>query len=205
MVQAQVKAKAAAIIRQLKKLYPQARIALRFSNAWELLVATILSAQAQDKRVNLVAAELFKKYKAFDSYLKVQPAVFEKDISSINFYKTKAKNILALAKALKDKHQGGVPKSIEELVQLPGIGRKTANVVLSNSLGIDQGVVVDTHVGRLANLWGLTRNHDPVKIEQDLMLLLPQKEWKDFSLRTIAYGREYCQAKPHEHRRCPIQ
>lgn len=198
------KKKAVKIVRILKKLFPKAKIALRYSNNWELLVAVMLSAQCTDKKVNEVTEKLFKKYKTLDDYVRADKREFEKDIRSTGFYRNKAKNILAAAKIIKKKYGGRVPKTMGELTSLPGVARKTANIVLGNAYGIVQGIAVDTHVRRLARLCDLTRENDPDKIEKDLMEILPHREWFNFNMRLVAYGRTYCPARPHNHSLCPL-
>ncbi len=192
------------ILYELKRLFPQAKIELNYSNNWELLVAVILSAQCTDKMVNKVTTRLFRKYKTLDDYINAELAEFEQDIHSTGFYHNKAKNILDTANMIKDTFYGTVPDTMEELLTLKGVARKTANVVLGNAYGIVEGIAVDTHVRRLAQVWGLTKSHDPVHIEQDLMKILPKNEWFDFTYRTIEYGRAYCVAKKHDHTRCPL-
>ncbi len=193
------------INKELKKLYPQAKIALNFSNPWELLVATILSAQTTDKKVNEITEKLFKKYKTIDDYVKANLKEFQKDIKGVNYYKNKAKFILENAKIIKEKFNGEVPKTMKEMLQLKGVARKTANLVLSVAYGIYEGIAVDTHVKRLTKLLGLTKETKPEKIEKDLMEIIPKgPEWRDFPLRLIAYGREYCPAKKHNHKTCPL-
>ncbi len=192
------------IIKILKKLFPEAKTALTYSNSFELLVAVILSAMCTDKAVNKTTEKLFKKYPTLRSYTEADPVQFEEDISSINFYKSKAKNILMTAKIIHDKYGGEIPKTMEEMLELPGVARKTANIVLGGAHGIIVGIPVDTHVRRLSNLLGLTKQSDPVKIEQDLMEIVPKKEWYDFSFRLIDYGRKYCPARPHDHQACPL-
>lgn len=182
----------------LKKLFPKAKIALKYRNNWELLVAVVLSAQSTDKQVNVVTEKLFKKYKKFDDYLKVGVKEFEQDIKSIGFYRNKAKNILASAKIIKEKHNGRVPNTMRELIELPGVARKTANIILGNAFGIVEGIAVDTHVRRFALKFGLTESRDPKKIEQDLMKILPKKEWFDFTYRAIEYGRRICPGRKHD-------
>jgi len=189
----------------LKKLYPQIKIALNFSNPWELLVSTILSAQATDKKVNEITLDLFKKYKTIKDYAKADLKEFERDISKINYYKTKAKNIIESAKIILEKFNGQVPQTMEEMLELKGVGRKTANVVLSNAFHKDYGIVVDTHVKRFALMYHLTNYSDPLKIEQDLMKIVPKKEWREFPLRLISYGRDYCPSRTHNHQNCPIE
>lgn len=201
---AERESRARIVVRQLKKLFPDAKIALNFSNDWELLVAVILSAQCTDKKVNEVTAKLFKKYEKLDDYVKADAKVFEKDIYQTGFYRAKAKNILASAKLLKEKYHGKMPCTMEEMLEFPGVARKTANIVLCNACGVVVGIPVDTHVKRLSKLLGLTDNIDPVKIEQDLMEILPKKEWGTISYRLIEYGRQYCPAKKHDHENCPL-
>lgn len=181
----------------LKKLFPKTKIALRYRNNWELLVAVVLSAQTTDKKVNEVTARLFKKYRKLDDYVKASPKIFEKDIKEIGLYRSKAKNILAAARMVKEKHSGKLPNRMEEMMALPGIGRKSANVILGNAYGIVEGIAVDTHVRRFALKFDLSDSSDPNKIEQDLMKLLPKKEWFDITYRLIDYGRAICPARPH--------
>ncbi|GBD34220.1 Endonuclease III [bacterium HR34] len=199
------KIKAKKIIRKLKELFPEVKIALNFSHPWELLVATILSAQTTDKKVNEVTEKLFKKYKTIESYANAPLSQLQKDISSINYYKNKARFIKESAKMILEEFGGKVPDNMEDLLKLKGVARKTANIVLYSGFGKTEGIAVDTHVKRLTRLWGLTKNTNPDKIEQDLMKIIPKKEWGDFSLRVIEYGRKYCPAKPHDHDKCPIK
>ena len=190
---------------KLKKLYPEIKIALNFSNTWELLVATILSAQTTDKKVNEITEKLFKKYRNIDDYLKADLREFENDIRGVNYYKNKAKFILDNAKIIKEKFNGEVPKKMDDLLKLKGVARKTANIVLSVGYGIFEGIPVDTHVKRLSKLLGLTKEIKPEKIEKDLMAIIPKgPEWRDFPLRLIQYGRDYCPAKKHNHKNCPL-
>ncbi len=198
------KKRAAKIVAALKKLFPTTGIVLKFSNNWELLVAVVLSAQCTDKKVNEVTEKLFKKYRTLDDYVKANPREFEQDIRPTGFYRNKTKNILASAKAVKRKFGGEIPRTMEEIMTLPGIARKSANVILGNAYGVVEGIAVDTHVRRLSQLWELTDHDDPVKIEKDLMRILPKKEWFEFTYRTIDYGRTYCPARPHEHEKCPL-
>ncbi len=198
------KKKVVRIVKDLERLFPEAKIALRYSNNWELLVAVVLSAQCTDKKVNEVTAKLFKKYRTLDDYTRADRTQFEQDIRSTGFYRNKAKNILATAKIVKEKYHGRIPKTMEEVLAFPGVARKTANVVLGNAYGIVEGIAVDTHVRRLAKRFGLTEEDDPNKIERDLMNILPKKEWFDFTYRLIEYGRKYCTAKPHNHSACPF-
>ena len=183
------------IIRILKKEYPDAKIALRFKDTWQLLVATILSAQCTDERVNKVTPLLFKKYKDISDYANAKLEEFENDIRSTGFYKNKAKNIIAAAKKVLSEFNGNVPNTMEGLTGLPGIGRKTANVILSSGFGIVEGIVVDTHVIRLSNRMGLTKSSNPDKIEQDLMKIIPKNDWAVFSHLLILHGRKICKAR----------
>ena len=198
------KSKAAKIVKRLKELFPDTTIALNYSNNWELLVAVILSAQCTDKKVNEVTTKLFKKYRKLDDYVHADPKEFESDIHSTGFYHNKTNNILAAAKMVKEVFKGRVPKTMEELLQIPGVARKTANVVLGTAYGVAEGIAVDTHVIRLANLLGLTTEKNPVKIERDLMAILPKDEWIGFTYRLINNGRSYCNARPHDHAACPL-
>ncbi len=188
----------------LKKLFPDAKIALKYKTNWELLVAVVLSAQSTDKQVNKVTEKLFKKYKKFEDYLKVDIKEFEQNIKSTGFYHTKAKNILATAKIIKEKHNSKVPNTMEELVELKGVARKTANIILGNAFEVVEGIAVDTHVRRFALKFDLTESRDPKKIEQDLMAILPKKEWANFSYRVIEYGRQVCTARKHDCKDHPL-
>ena len=189
------KARVATILPILKKAYPDSKCRLNFGTPLQLLVATILSAQCTDDRVNIVTKDLFKKYKSAKDFAAVPIEDLERDIQSTGFYRNKAKSIRAMAQALLDEHGGEVPKTMEELTALAGVGRKTANVVLGNAFGIDVGIVVDTHVTRLSQRLELTRHTDAVKIEQDLIPLVPQKDWTLWSHLMISHGRAVCQAR----------
>jgi len=191
------------IYQTLKELFPEPHTPLNYSTPWELYVAVALSAQQTDVGVNKVTETLFKKYRKLDDYKNTSFEEFDQDIKSINFHKGKAKAILEAAKILSEKYDGNLPDTMEELIQLPFIGRKTANVILQEIFHKNVGVVVDTHVRRLANLFGLTSNQDPVKIEKDLMEILPQEWWHDFALGLILYGRAYCKASC-KHETCPL-
>lgn len=199
-----LKKKAAKIIAEIKKLFPNSKISLNYSNNWELYVAVVLSAQCTDKKVNEVTSSLFKKYKTFGDYLRADIKKFEQDIKPTGFYHNKAKNILSGANFIKENFGSKIPKTMKEMLTIPGVGRKTANVILGNAYGIVEGIAVDTHVKRLAKLLGLTNENDPDKIEKDLMRILPEKEWFNFTYALIDYGRKYCQAKPHNHKNCPL-
>jgi len=192
---AALKARAAQITAELAKEYPDAECALHHKNAFHLLVATILSAQCTDERVNMVTPDLFKKYPTPAAFVAAPIEAIEKAIQSTGFFRNKAKSIKAASQALVEKHGGKVPQELDAMVELAGVGRKTANVVLGVAYGKATGVVVDTHVGRLSRRLGLTKNDDPVKVEADLMAILPQSEWIDFSHRLIHHGRRICQAR----------
>ena len=185
----------ARIIAGLKATYPNAYCELNHSNPLELLVATILSAQCTDKQVNIVTADLFRKYRTAADYMNAPSAGLEQDVRRIGLYRNKAKNIQAACRKLVERHGGEVPRTMEELYELDGVGRKTANVVLGNAFGINVGVVVDTHVGRLSNRLGLTNETDPVKVEKALMKRIPQAEWTQFSHWLIWHGRRRCAAR----------
>ena len=191
----QLRSRAKKIIALLHKEYPNPKIALDFSTPLQLLIATILSAQCTDARVNKVTPGLFRKYPTAGDFANANQAELEQDIRSTGFYRNKAKSIIACCKALVEKHDGTVPRTMEELVQLGGVGRKTANCVLGAAYGINSGVVVDTHVRRVAFRLGLTRSDDPEKIEVDLMGLAPQTEWHDLGNMLIWHGRKVCDAR----------
>lgn len=188
----------------LTRLFPDPVCALHYKKPFELLVAVILSAQCTDKRVNVVTRELFKKYITLEDYVDAKPLQFEKDIYSTGFYRAKTKNILAAAKAIKKDFGGKIPKTMGDMITIPGVGRKTANVVLGELYGIALGIAVDTHVIRLSRLLGLTKHKDAVKIERDLMEIVPKKDWVRFSHLLILYGREYCTAHC-KHIDCPLK
>ena len=193
------------IIAALKAAYPNAHCELDHSNPLELLVATILSAQCTDKRVNLVTPDLFKKYRSAADFAKASLPELENAIKSTGFFRNKAKSIKTASQAIVDRHGGQVPRSMEELTQLGGVGRKTANVVLGNAFNINCGVVVDTHVARLSWRLGLTRDEDPIKIEQTLMKLVPQDEWTLFSHLLIWHGRRRCYARNPDCPHCELR
>jgi len=189
------KTRARKIIARLKREYPDATSALHHRSALELVVATILSAQCTDARVNMVTPHLFAKYRTAADYAAADPRVLEKEIQSTGFFRNKTKSIIGMAQALVERHGGEVPQTMEELTALPGVGRKTANVILGTWFGKNEGVVVDTHVHRLSRLLGLTRQDDPVKIEQELMQLVPREDWTWFSHTLIQHGRAVCIAR----------
>lgn len=183
------------IIRLLKRAYPDAKCSLNHSNAFELLIATILSAQCTDARVNIVTQDLFRKYRKPEDYLKVSDKELQRDIRTTGFFRNKTKSIQGTAKALTEAYGGVVPSTMDQLLELPGVARKTANVVLGNAFGISAGVVVDTHVTRLSRRLGLTKQKSPEKIEQDLIAIVPRKDWVIFPHLFIAHGRTICKAR----------
>jgi endonuclease-3 len=205
LVSTEEKQRTRQIIRLLKKAYPDAHCSLNHSNALELLIATILSAQCTDERVNIVTADLFRKYKSPADYLRVPLSELEQDIRSTGFYRNKAKSIQGACKLIVEKFNGRVPESFEELQELPGVARKTANVVMGNAYGIASGVVVDTHVSRLSQLLGLTQHSQPEKIEQDLIERVPKKDWIDFSHLLIYHGRAICIARRPKCGECVLE
>lgn len=182
------------INRMLAEAYPDAHAELDFSNPLELLVATVLSAQCTDVRVNIVTPGLFARYPSAREYAEADRTELEEIIRPTGFYRSKAQNIIGLAQAIVEKHDGQVPNNLEDLVALPGVGRKTANVVLGNAFGVP-GITVDTHLGRLARRWKLTEHEDPVQVERDLMNLIERKEWTEFSHRAIFHGRRVCHSR----------
>jgi endonuclease-3 len=192
---ASAKERAPLILARLKAAYPEARTALDFENAYQLLVATILSAQCTDTRVNMVTPEVFRRFPNPAAMARARRPVLERLIQSTGFFRNKTKNLIGMAQALVADHDGEVPKTMEELHALPGVGRKTANVVLGNAFGINVGVTVDTHVARLSQRLRLTRHDDPVKIERDLMPLFPQADWALLSHLLIFHGRQVCVAR----------
>jgi endonuclease-3 len=194
----------AEILKRLDKMYPDAACALHYRNPWELLVATILSAQCTDKRVNQVTPELFAKYPSPQDFAAVRPEVLAQDIRSTGFFNNKAKSIVGAAKRVIAGFGGQVPKTIEEMLTIPGAARKTANVVLGTAYGIASGVVVDTHVQRIARRLDLTRQADPVKIEQDLVQIIPRNQWILFSHQVILHGRALCVARNPKCAECSL-
>jgi endonuclease-3 len=183
------------ILRRLKKHYPKAECALEHGSAFELLIATILSAQCTDERVNKVTAELFRKYRGPADYLEVEQEELERDIHSTGFFRNKARNIRGACQRILDEFGGRVPDNMDDLLTLPGVARKTANVVLGTAYGKATGVVVDTHVGRLARRLGLTEHEDPDKVERDLMAAIPRRDWIAFAHMLIWHGRQVCHAR----------
>jgi endonuclease-3 len=196
--------RAAEIVSRLKLMYPKAKCTLDYTNPFELLIATMLSAQSTDARVNIVTKSLFRKYPDPQSFANAAQLEMERDVRQTGFFRNKAKAVIAASKAIVEKHGGSVPQTMDELTALPGVGRKTANVVLGNAFKMPVGIVVDTHVSRVSGRLGLTSNSDPVKIEEDLMKLIPQKEWTVFSHRLIQHGREICIARKPKCRECRL-
>lgn len=203
-VQENRRARAKELDAKLKSLFPNATMALQWKTHFELLFAVILSAQCTDKKVNEVTEMLFKKYPTLNDYIEADVETFERDIRQTGFYRNKARNIIATAKMLQEKYKGVVPRTMEEMLTLPGVARKTANVVLGNAYGIVEGIAVDTHVKRFAIRYSLTDSHDPVKIEQDLMALLPKKDWFHFTYRAIEYGRTIAPARKYDTSKDPL-
>ncbi|MGC8872496.1 MAG: endonuclease III [Caldimicrobium sp.] len=197
-----LKEKVKEIIRRLREAYPEAKIALNFKNPLELLVATILSAQCTDERVNKVTAELFEKYKTAKDFAEAPLEELANAIRSTGFYQQKAKYIKEACKIIVEKYGGEVPRSMDELLELPGVARKTANIVLSNAYGIVEGIPVDTHVSRLSQRLGLVKSKDPVKIERELMEIVPKEEWFSFPYLLQAHGRAICTARKPKCEEC---
>lgn len=199
------KREAGKIYKILEKEYPEATTALTHKDVLQLLVATILSAQCTDARVNMVTRDLFKKYKKAEDYAKASPEEFEKEIRSTGFYKNKAKNIIATGKMISGEFKGEVPETMEELTRLPGVARKTSNIVLFHAFGKNEGIAVDTHVRRVSGRLGLTKNTDPVKIEPDLMALFDRKRWGYLTNILIYHGRKVCNARKPLCPECPVK
>jgi endonuclease-3 len=200
-----LKARTRDIIRRLKRTYPGAKCSLNHSNAFELLIATILSAQCTDERVNIVTADLFRKYTKPEDYLRVSPRELEKDIQSTGFFRNKTKSIQGTSKTLIAEYGGEVPHTMDELLELPGVARKTANVVLGNAFGIKAGVVVDTHVSRLSHRLNFSQQKTAEKIEQDLIEIVPRKDWVFFPHLMIYHGRKICKARAPLCDECQIE
>lgn len=205
MKQTETKVKRAqAILRILKRLFPDAGMVLKYRTSWECMVAVQLSAQCTDKKVNEVTAKLFRKYRTLDDYVNAKPREFERDIYQTGFYRNKTKNILAAARMVRAKWKGKLPRTMGEMLMIPGVARKTANIVLGNVHGVVEGIAVDTHVYRLARQWGMSSHTDAAKVEQDLMRLFPKKEWFALTYRMIEYGRLYSPAKKKDHSGEPL-
>lgn len=192
------------IIKKLKETYPDAQCSLDYKNPLQLLISTILAAQCTDARVNIVTKELFQKYKTTEDFANANIHELENYIRSTGFYHNKAKNIIDCCKQLVSKYNGQIPKTMDELIQLPGVGRKIANVVLQDAYGISEGIVVDTHCKRLSNRLGLTKEDNPVKIERDLMKIIPKEDWRNFGHLMVFHGRAVCDARKPKCEECPI-
>jgi endonuclease-3 len=199
------RARALEILKRLKKIYPKAKIALRYKNNFQLLVAVVLSAQCTDKKVNKVTIPLFKKYRTAKDFAGADIKIFEQEIKSTGFYHNKARNILAAAKKINNDFGGRLPRTMREMITIPGIGRKSANVILGNAYGVVEGIAVDTHVGRLAQRFGFTHTDNPEKIEQDLMKLIPKKDWFGFTYIIIEHGRAVCSSQRRKCQICPLR
>lgn len=199
------KQKVLEIIKRLKKIYPDAKIALDFENPYQLLIATILAAQSTDVGVNQATPALFKKYPNPQKLANATPEEVDKFITKINFHSNKAKLIISCARMLVDKFGGEIPDNMEDLDSLPGVARKTANVVSGSAFHKTEGIVIDTHMIRMSNKLGLTDSKDPVKIEKDLMEIVPKEHWIDFPLMLILHGRHFCTARPHTCEGCPLE
>ncbi len=202
---AEKKKRADKVFRALAKTYPDAKIALRYENNIQLLVAVILSAQCTDKKINEVTIALFKKYKTAHDFASADPRIFEKEIYQTGFYRAKAKNIIAACKKIEAEFGGKLPHTMNEILMLPGVARKTANVVLGNAYGVVEGIAIDTHMIRLSQRLGFTKNTDPVKIEKDFMELFPKKDWFKLTYRLINHGRAICIAQKPKCARCPLK
>ena len=192
------------INKRLKKVYPSPRIELDFQTPLQILIATIMAAQTTDKLVNTLTPALFKKYKTAEDFAKARIDDIDKMINKVTFHANKAKNIKTAAQIIVEKYGGKVPDNMEDLDALPGVARKTANVVLGQAFHKAEGIVIDTHMIRMSNKLGLTTQKDPVKIEQDLMQIVPKKDWIDFPARLILHGRHFCTARPHDCSNCPL-
>ncbi len=192
------------MITVLKRLFPSAGTVLRYRTPWELLVAVVLSAQCTDKRVNEVTKALFKKYKNVHAFARASRQELERAIYSTGFYKMKAQHLRNAARIIRDRFGGEVPRTMDELLMLPGVARKTANIILGVAFGRIEGVAVDTHVRRFALKFGLTSHTDPKRIERDLMRIVPRREWLDFNHRLVEYGRHYCPARRHDCKNHPL-
>lgn len=197
--------RARTILRILKRLFPDAGMVLKYRTPWECMVAVQLSAQCTDKKVNEVTARLFTKYRTLDDYVRAKPREFERDIYQTGFYRNKTKNILAAARMVKTRWKGRLPRTMDEMLTIPGVARKTANIVLGNVYGVVEGIAVDTHVYRLACQWGLSTATNAGQVERDLMALFPKSEWFALTYRMIEYGRAYAPAKKKSHAGEPLE
>jgi endonuclease-3 len=202
--EAEIKQRAAIVLKRLAKRYPQPKSALKWSTPWELLVATALSAQCTDERVNMVTPALFAAWPDVQSMAEADPREVEKVIYSTGFYKNKTKNLLHAARTIVDHFAGQVPETMEELITLGGVARKTANIILSNAFGIHEGIAVDTHVKRIALRLGLTESTNPIRVEKDLMPLFPQQHWGNINHSLVLFGREVCNARSPRCKACEL-
>ena len=198
------KVRAMCTLKKLKDLFPHADMMLHYANNWELLVAVELSAQCTDKKVNEITPALFKRYPTLDDYVHADPREFEQMIFQSGFYRNKTKNILAAAKMVQEIFHGKLPRTMSAMLTIPGVARKTANVVLGNAYGVVEGIAVDTHVKRLSRVLGLSDEDNVNNIEKDLMDIFPKKEWFHITYLLIEYGRKYCPARKHDHQNCPL-
>jgi endonuclease-3 len=192
------------MIKVLKRIFPESKIALNYSNDWEMLVAVVLSAQCTDKRVNQVTQTLFKKYKTLNDYVRADLAEFEQDIKPTGFYRNKAKNILAAAKRVQEDFGGELPRTMDDMLTIPGVARKTANILLYQAYGVNEGIAVDTHIRRFAIRFDLTDHTDPKRIERDLMEIVPRRDWFEGTHRLVTYGQEICPARKHDCSQHPL-
>lgn len=192
------------VLRRLEELFPNADMMLTYKNNWQLMVAVQLSAQCTDKKVNQVTPALFARYPKLEDYVLADPREFEQLVFQTGFFRAKTKNILAAAKIVQDEFGGKLPKTMKEMLTIPGVGRKTASVVLGNAYGVAEGIAVDTHVKRLTHVLGLTDETDVLKIERDLMELIPKNNWFHSTYLFIEYGRKYCPARRHDTKTCPL-
>jgi len=196
--------RAAAIDRALKRLFPRAGMMLTYRTPWECMVAVQLSAQCTDKKVNEITPALFQKYPTLNEYVRARPREFERAVFQTGFYHNKTKNILAAARMIQKQWGGELPRTMKEMLTIPGVARKTANIVLGNVYGVVEGIAVDTHVYRMAHVFGLSDNGSAEKVEKDLMQLFPKRDWFTLTYRLIEYGRKYCSAKTKSHRGEPL-
>lgn len=199
-----MKARARRAVRVLDRLYPHARVFLDHRTPWELTVAVMLSAQSTDRQVNEVTKALFRRYRSVKAYAEADLPELERLVFSSGFFRAKARNVKRAAQIVLERFGGKVPRTMEELIQLPGVARKTANIVLQSAFGVSVGIPVDTHVIRFATRHGFSDETDPVKIERDLMRWFPRNSWMKLSYQLVSYGREYCPAHKHDHEKCPL-
>lgn len=199
-----IRKRALGVVKMLGTMYPEAEVFLEHGSAWELLVAVMLSAQSTDRQVNLVTKGLFARYRTIEEYAGADQDELERLLYSSGFYRAKARNVKRAAQMVIERFGGEVPRTMEELVQLPGVARKTANIVLQSAFDVVVGIPVDTHVLRFAKRYGFSDEADPVKVERDLMSFFPESSWKRLSYQLVSYGREHCPARAHQHSSCPL-